>query len=332
MRVFARRMFPELLLLIALACVPLVTQQTYVLHVVVMIFLFAVMGIAWNFIGGYAAQLSLGHAAFVAIGAYTTTILMKSYNITPMVGAAAGTVLAGAAAVLIGYPCFRLRGPYFALSTIAFAEILRILLLHFAGYTGGAEGIPIPFKGQDVWMLQFYSKVPYYYICLAFVVIVFLIARRVEGSKLGYYLSAIREDQDAAESIGIRSYRAKLKALLISAAITSVAGSLYAVVIGYIDPYSVAGTTMSNEIALIAIVGGIGTLWGPVMGATAVIFLTEVTNALLGSTRGGASMVIYGLLLIVIVLARPGGLISLFSASWPFSRRMDSPKGVAAAQ
>lgn len=277
-----------------------------------MIFLFATLGIAWNLIGGYGAQLSLGHSAFLAIGAYASVILLRNYNVTPLVGAGVGAALAAVAAVIIGYPCFRLRGPYFTLSTIAFAEILRILLTHFSDFTGGAEGIPIPFRGQNILNLQFYSKVPYYYLTLGLLIAVFLLARHLERSRLGYHLAAIREDQDAAESLGIRSYRVKLITLVVSAMITAVAGAMYAVIVGYIDPGSTAGQAMATEIAVVAIVGGIGTLWGPILGATVVISLTEITNALLGASRGGASMVLYGLLLMVIVLVRPGGLISFF--------------------
>lgn len=301
-----------LILLLGLIAVPLLVHNNYFQHVALMIFLFAALGIAWNFIGGYGAQLSLGHSAFLAIGAYTSVILLNMYNVTPLVGALVGAVLAAAAAVVIGYPCFRLRGPYFTLSTIAFAEILRILLTHFSDFTGGAEGIPIPFRGQNILNLQFYSKVPYYYLTLGLLVAVFFLARYLERSRLGYHLAAIREDQDAAESLGIRSYRVKLITLIISAVITAIAGTLYAVIVGYIDPSSTAGQAMATEIAVVAIVGGIGTLWGPILGATVVISLTETTNALLGSTRGGASMVLYGLLLMVIVLVRPGGLVSLF--------------------
>lgn len=301
-----------LILLAGLVGAPLVVDNNYFQHVAVMIFLFATLGIAWNFIGGYGAQLSLGHSAFLAIGAYASVILLRTYNVTPLVGALVGAALAAVAAVIIGYPCFRLRGPYFTLSTIAFAEILRILLNHFTDFTGGAEGIPIPFRGQNLLNLQFYSKLPYYYISLGLLVAVFLLAWYIERSRLGYQLTAIREDQDAAESLGIRSYRVKLITLVLSAVITAMVGTLYAVIVGYIDPASTAGQAMATEIAVVAIVGGIGTLWGPILGAAVVISLTETTNALLGSTRGGASMVLYGLLLMVIVLVQPGGLISFF--------------------
>jgi branched-chain amino acid transport system permease protein len=322
-----RTLLSSFILLALLVAAPLVVRNNYFHHVAVMIFLFGTLGIAWNFIGGYGAQLSLGHSAFLAIGAYATVILLRTYHVTPLLGALVGAALAAVAAIVIGYPCFRLRGPYFTLSTIAFAEILRILLNHFTDFTGGAEGIPIPFRGEDLLNLQFYSKLPYYYLTLGFLALVFLLARYLERSRLGYRLAAIREDQDAAESLGIRSYRVKLITLVVSAIVTALAGALYAVIIGYIDPGSTAGHAMATEIAVVAIVGGIGTLWGPILGAAVVISLTEITNALLGSTRGGAGMVLYGVLLMVIVLVRPGGLVSFFRRSEAPGRAAMMAKG-----
>ncbi|MDN5361642.1 MAG: branched-chain amino acid transport system permease protein [Moorella sp. (in: firmicutes)] len=292
---------------------PLLVSQQYYVHMFIMIFIFAAVSVGWNLISGYAAQLSLGHSAFFAIGAYSAVLLVTYKNLTPFIGGLLGILLAIIAALIIGYPCFRLRGPYFTLATIASAEILRILLLHFQSFTGGANGVSIPFKGQQPLFLQFYDKAPYYYFALGLLLAVLFIANKVQKSKTGYYLTAIREDQDAAESLGIKTHQVKLTALLISAAITAVAGILYAFVIGYIDPDSVGGLNLSIEFAVIAIVGGIGTLWGPVIGSVVVILLTELTNMYLGSARSGISMALYGLLLIFVIILRPQGLISLFN-------------------
>lgn len=306
------------LLLAAAASVPMFTDQQYVLNVLTMIFLFSALGIAWNFIGGYAAQLSLGHAVFLAIGAYTTIILFTRYQITPLIGMWVGAVLAVAASVVIGYPCFRLRGPYFTLSTIAFAEILRILLLHYGNFTGGANGLNIPYRGEQPWNLQFDSKASYYFIMLAVLVLFYVLGKVITGSRIGMYLQAIRDDQDAAESLGVKTGNVKLTALMISAGLTGLLGAIYACIIGFVDPGSVASTTMSTQIALVAIVGGVGTLGGPIVGAAVVTGLTEVTNAWLGATRTGTSLTLYGALLMVIVLTRPAGLISLVDLiKWP---------------
>jgi branched-chain amino acid transport system permease protein len=291
---------------------PLVCSNQYYIHTLFMVFLFATMGLGWNLIGGYGAQLSLGHSTFFAIGAYASVLPMIHSGISPLLGGLLGILLACIAAVVIGLPCFRLRGPYFCLATIAAGEITRTLLLHFQDFTGGANGIPLPYHGTDPLRLQFASKAPYYYLALFLLVVVFSIVRWMEKAKVGRYLSAIREDQDAAESLGIKSDRVKLIAYVISGAVTAACGVLYAFTVGYIDPDSVASVNLSVEIAVVVIVGGIGTLWGPVVGATVIVLLTELTNLYLGSLRSGASLALYGLLLMVVVVTRPAGLISLF--------------------
>ena len=295
---------------------PVLVPIPYYVHALFTVFLMATMGLGWNLIGGYGAQLSLGHSVFFSIGAYSAVLLVIYRHVTPFLGVFLGMVLACVAAVLIGLPCFRLRGPFFTLATIAAGEITRTLLLHFQEFTGGANGVPLPFRGNDALFLQFDSKAPYYYIALAMMVAVFLIVRRLETAKIGRYLAAIREDQEAAESLGIQSDRVKMIALLISAAITAVCGVLYAFTLAYIDPDGVASLNLSIEIATVVIVGGIGTLWGPVLGAAVVVLLTELTNMYLGSVSG-ASLVLYGLLLMVVVLVRPRGLISLAERPQP---------------
>lgn len=305
---------------------PLVVTTPYYLHSLLMIFLFGAMGLGWNLIGGYGAQLSLGHSAFFAIGAYTAVLLVIYLRVTPLLGGLAGMLVAAVASVIIGLPCFRLRGPYFSLATIAAAEITRTLLLHFKDFTGGANGIPLPFHGDNLLFLQFNSKAPYYYLALLLLVVVFAVVRMMERAKIGRYLAAIREDQDAAESLGVKSDRVKMIAFMLSAAITAACGVLYAFTLGYIDPDGVASVNLSIEIAVVVIVGGIGTLWGPILGAAVIVALTELTNMYLGALRSGASLVIYGLLLIVVVVAKPTGLISLFDR-W---KAKSSPKELVA--
>ena len=244
-------------------------------------------------------------------------LLMLNFNISPLIGGVLGVALAVLAAALIGLPCFRLRGPYFALATIAAAEITRTLLLHFQTVTGGANGLPIPFRGASAFNLQFATKAPYYYMALALLVAVLLLVRYLERERIGLYLAAIREDQDAAESLGVKTLRVKLIAFMLSAAIAAAAGQIYAFTVAYIDPDGVASINLSVEIAIVVIVGGIGRLWGPVLGSAVVILLTELTNIYLGAMRSGASLVLYGLLLILVILMRPDGLISLFDRLSP---------------
>jgi len=300
---------------------PLVVSTSYYVHILLMVYLFAALGVGWNLIGGYGAQLSLGHSVFFAIGAYVPVLLMLNFKISPLIGGIVGAALAVLAAAVIGLPCFRLRGPYFALATIAAAEIARTLLLHFQTVTGGANGLPIPFRGENAFNLQFTTKVPYYYMALALLVAVFLLVRYLEKERIGLYLAAIREDQDAAESLGVKTMRVKLIAYMLSAAIAAAAGQIYSFTVAYIDPDGVASINLSVEIAIVAIVGGIGRLWGPVLGSAVVILLTELTNIYLGARRSGASLVLYGLLLVIVILLRPDGLISLFDRRSPALNR-----------
>jgi len=310
------KLLPLALLAVVLA-IPVFVHVPYYLHICFMIFLFATMGMGWNLIGGYGAQLSLGHSVFFAIGAYTSVLFVVYKSLTPLVGGLIGMALAVVASVIIGLPCFRLLGPYFALATIASGEITRTLLLHFKDFTAGANGVPIPFHGNNPLFLQFNSKAPYYYLALAMLVVVASIMRLMEKAKIGRYLAAIREDQEAAESLGVKSSQIKMIAFMLSAAIVAACGALYAFTVGYIDPDSVASVNLSIEIAVVVIVGGIGTLWGPVLGAAVIVLLTELTNMFLGGVRGGANLVLYGTLLIVVILLKPEGLIAFFNKFRP---------------
>ncbi len=299
---------PFLLLLVVLA-LPFGIHDDYFLRLATNIFYFGALGCAWNLIGGFGGQLSLAHAALFALGAYPTGLLMINLGVTPLLGGLVGIGAAVLGALIIGYPTFRLRGPYFALGTLAFNEITRILLLYFRDYTRGALGLIVPFKGDNPLNLQFATAQPYYYIGLAILLLAVYAGYRFSRSKMGYYLAAIRGDQDAAESIGIDLTATKLKALALSAAITGLVGVFYTVYIAYIDPESVSSIDLSVKIVLIAIIGGMGTVWGPVLGAAILIPVTEISNALFGSGRAGGSLILYAILLIVIVLFSPRGLI-----------------------
>ena len=299
------------ILLLALLLVPAWLTQRYFLHLWVTFYLFGALAVAWDVIGGYAGQLSLGHAAFFAMGAYTSVLLLQHTGLTPIVGGILGAALATAVAVGIGYVVFRLRGVFFAMSTIAFAEIFRALLLHFRTLTQGDNGLAIPFTGDRPLDLMFRSEVPFYFIALGLLCVTLWVTATMRRSRVGYYLRAIRDDQDAAESLGVVARRAKLAALVASASLTALAGTVYAFDIGFINPDSTASLPLSVEIAIMAIVGGVGSLLGPVVGAGVVVALTQVTNAALGA-RGGASTALYGLLLMITVLIQPSGLAAFW--------------------
>jgi branched-chain amino acid transport system permease protein len=299
--------------LIAFAIVlPLVVTDRFATDIFIRILLFAFIGVAWNLMGGYAKQLSLGHAAYFGLGAYTSTILEIRYGISPWIGMVAGGVVAMLASLPIGAVCFRLRGPYFAIATIATAQVLMLLFLKFRDFAWGAEGTTIPNFGDAPLMMQFDEKSSYYYLALGLLALGLAITYRIEHSWMGYYLVAIGEDEDAAEAIGVNAPRVKRDIYMISAFLTALAGTFYVQYIYFIDPATAFSFNISVEAALVCIVGGIGTLWGPVVGTV----LLETTSALLqswlGSSAGGVQLTVYSLILIGVILWRPSGLLGLF--------------------
>lgn len=302
-----------LLLLLAALVAPLgLDPQGYPIRVLTLVFLFAAMGQAWNLIGGLGNQVSLGHAAFFGVGAYASTILLKSYGVTPWLGMLVGGLLAVVVALVMSVPTFRLRGHYFALATLAAGEVMRVIAISWREVTGGPVGMSVPFLGESFAMFQFRATTPYYYIMLAALLVVSLVFWRVQSGRIGYFLRALRENPDAAEVIGVDTYQVKLRVMLLSAFLTALLGTLYAQFIYFFDPDSVFGvTSVSVRMALIAIVGGLGIVWGPIVGAAFLVPLQEFANTVLGNSAAGVSQLFYGVLLIVVILLNPRGLIAL---------------------
>ena len=302
-----------LCVLVAAALVLPLVASPFGIDIGIRVLLFAFIGVAWNLMGGYAKQLSLGHAAFFGLGAYTSTILLIRFDISPWIGMLAGGIVAMLASLPIGALCFRLRGPYFAIATIATAQVLMLLFLKFRDFAWGAEGTTIPNLGDAPLMMQFDGKAPYYYIALALLAIGLAITYAIERSWMGYYLVAVGEDEDAAEAVGVDALRMKRHIYLISAFLTALAGTFYVQYIYFIDPNVAFSFNISVEAALVSIVGGIGTLWGPVVGTV----LLEPTSALLqswlGSSRGGIQLTVYSLILIAVILYRPAGLVGVLT-------------------
>jgi branched-chain amino acid transport system permease protein len=263
--------------------------------------------------GGYAKQLSLGHAAFFGLGAYTSTILLIRFGISPWIGIVAGGLVAMLASLPIGALCFRLRGPYFAIATIATAQVLMLLFLKFRDFAWGAEGTTLPNLGDAPLMMQFESRAAYYYLALALLALGLAITYGIERSWMGFYLVAVGEDEDAAEAVGVDTIKIKRHVYLISAFLTALGGTFYVEYIYFIDPNIAFSFNVSVEAALVSIVGGVGTLWGPVIGTV----LLEATSALLqswfGSGHGGVQLTVYSLILIAVILWRPSGLIGFFT-------------------
>ncbi|MEI6226290.1 MAG: branched-chain amino acid ABC transporter permease [Deltaproteobacteria bacterium] len=319
---------------VALAVVPKFVESPYALQMMVLFFLAVIQGEAWNLIGGYGGQYSVGHAAYFGIGAYTVIVLLQSKGVAPWWGLFPALLLAVLVAAIVGSITFRLRGPYFVLASIAVAEIFRLAALNWKQLTNGAEGILLsgipPLVIAGVQITDFSTKVPFYYMGLALAVITVLVTIWFQGSKLGYYLQAIREDQDAANSLGIPLTFYKNVALMISALFTAFAGALYGLYVGFIDPQTALGLDISVQIVLTAIIGGIGTILGPVIGAALLVALSEalrsnaLTDVLVGigivnpaSTIGQflrdnlshAHMLIYGVLVALTILYMPDGVL-----------------------
>jgi len=305
---------------------PLLVTNRFATDIFIRILLFAFIGVAWNLMGGYAKQLSLGHAAYFGLGAYTSTILEIRFGISPWLGMVAGGVVAMLASLPIGWLCFRLRGPYFSIATIATAQVLMLLFLKFRDFAWGAEGTTIPNFGDAPLMMQFDDKSSYYYVALGLLALGLIITYRIEHSWMGYYLVAIGEDEDAAEAVGVNAPRIKRDIYMISAFLTALAGTFYVQYIYFIDPATAFSFNISVEAALVSIVGGIGTLWGPVVGTV----LLETTSALLqswlGGSAGGVQLTVYSLILIAVILWRPSGLLGVFSDVYRRMTRARPPR------
>jgi branched-chain amino acid transport system permease protein len=289
---------------------------SYALSIFVFIFFFGFLGQAWNIVGGYAGQLSIGHAAFVGIGAYTAAILARDTGLTPWIGMFVGGAVAALLGAVIGYLGFRfgLRGFYFALLTVAFAEIARIVTANVE-LTGGALGLYITFTG-DPRQFQFGSNRPHYYIALALMLVATGVAAWMERHRFGVYLAAIREDEVASEALGVNTFKYKMLAIVVSAFLTGMGGTFYAFYFLSLQPNTVFGIPLSVDITLRAIVGGSGTLLGPILGSFLLTPLAEVSRAYF--SRGGwtgAHLIAYGILLIVVVLFLPQGV-------YPYLRRL----------
>jgi branched-chain amino acid transport system permease protein len=278
--------------------VPLIIQDDYSLQILFRVFLFAALGLAWNLVGGYAGQLSLGHAAYFGVGAYGLALFSK-IGINPRISVVLGVVLAVMSATLIGSVSFRLRGPYFALCTIAFAEVLRLVAKNLPNVTGGDVGTQVP-----LLFTQSSSKA-FYVSAVLLTAVAFAITARIERSKFGYYLMAIREDQDTALSVGVNTSRYKLWSLLISAAITALGGALYASLFLFIVPAQVLAMEVSTEIAIVAMLGGAGTLFGPIVGSIVLETAAEIFKNIFKE----AHLLIYGVLIVVVVLFLPEGIM-----------------------
>lgn len=303
----ARLLIPVLLAAMAW---PLAVHDVFFQRIGALVLLAAISASAWNLIGGYAGQVSIGHAIFFGAGAYSSLVVFNQLGWPPIAGVPVGIAVSLLLSVIVGTPTFRLRGHYFSMATIAAAELIRILATNWP-LIGAAVGLMGPAAPRSVADLTFRSPLPYYYLFLAVLVLLLGVTAAMERSRMGYYLRAIRSGDRAARSLGVPVLRYKQYALMLSAAFTAVAGSLYAIMVGFADPDSALGILVSVKMVIVAALGGAGTLFGPLIGAILLIPLEEWTNAQFGGSGTGITYVVYGAIILLIARFEPGGLLDL---------------------
>ncbi len=312
---FEQRRRRQLYMAAGIACfiavLPFGMKDVYMQNILILTLMYAALSQAWNILGGYCGQISLGHAIYFGLGAYTSTILLTRVGISPWIGMIVGGILAAGLALILGYQFFRLKGHYFSIATIVVAET-AFLIVHNWEWTGAALGIQIPAAADNWTNLQFgRNKLPYIWFALGLACVTWYVTWLIEDSKWGYWWRAVKDNPEAAESLGVVVFESKMAAAALSAFFTAIGGAFYAQFVSYIDPDSVMAFHFSLLMALPAVLGGIGTLWGPALGAAVLIPLTELTRSYAGGTGNGLDLIIYGILIMFISLMRPEGLQSL---------------------
>jgi branched-chain amino acid transport system permease protein len=292
------------------ALIPQLTSSGVALNFVMMVLYAALMAQAWNILGGFGGQFSFGHALFFGTGAYLQAIAQMQWGLSPWLALLIAILGGATVAVFIGALSFRygLKGSYFALVTLAFAEVFRILATSVQ-FTGGGVGLMVPLK-PSIGNMQFADRTGYIYLILFFVIIALIVTRWLKISRFGAYLQAVRDNEDAARAIGVNPFKIKLTAIALSAVFMAAAGAFYVQVFQYIDPSIAYGSHTSVEALVAAIVGGLGTVWGPLLGALALHVLADLTRNLVGSLPG-INMIIYGIVLLIIVMFSPKGIAGL---------------------
>lgn len=303
-----------------LLLIPILITDSFLLNALILVCIYSTVAQSWNLLGGYAGQLSFGHAVFFGIGAYTSSILLSRHAVIPWVGAPVGAAIATALSVVIGYATFRLRRHFFALATLALGEIVRITFLNW-DYVGTAIGLylPLHYRGTLTYMM-WDAKGPYYFLAVGLLALATVITAVIDRGRMGIYLKAINQDEDAAQALGLDAFSYKQWALGTSAALSALAGSLYAQFVLYIDPYTVMGSRISLLVVVIAMIGGRGTIAGPVLGGAFIILFTENSRSALGKFGQGYDFALLGLAVMLLALYEPNGLIGLLRRLRPHPR------------
>lgn len=316
------------IVLAILLALPLITKNNYIIHIAVQMFFFGYLGQSWNLMCGYTGQLSFGHAAFFGLGAYTSTLLLLRLGVTPWIGMLAGALLAALLGLGIGAVSFKYgaRGVFFAFITMALGEIMRLLALYWDRLTNGAEGLLIPLAGQNLAMLSITreNRFIYYYIMLAMLVGCTLLAYKIRKIRFGYYLLALRENEDAAEMIGVDVFRYKLSAVAVSAFLTALAGTFYAHYYQHFEPQDVFGIPVSFNMIFPVIIGGGDYMLGPILGSIILALFEEGSRAIMPQMMHGFHRILYGVIIVLVIIYLPNGLMELFSRRTARGRRKAS--------
>ncbi len=300
----------------AVALIPAVTSSGVVLNVAIMTLYAALLGQAWNILAGFGGQFSFGHAVFFGTGAYAAAVLQARFGWNAWAALPAALALGAAVGGFIGALSFRygLRGSYFALVTLAFAEVFRILANNVQ-FTGAGVGLMIKLE-PGAARFQFADRAGYLYVILAFVLVGLLVSWWLKHSRYGAWLQAVRDNEDSAAALGVNVFAVKLQAIMLSGALTAAAGVFYVQYFQYIDPSLAYGPAVSVEALLGPIVGGLGTVWGPLLGAAVLHLLGEATRGLVSSLPG-INLIVYGVLLVLMLLFLPRGIMGLVKCSRP---------------
>ena len=293
--------------------IPLFVKTPYIINIFVLVFYVSTMSMAWNILGGMTGQNSLGLAAYMGIGAYTVCLIVSKAGWNPWVASILAMLVTGLIAGVIFFPCFILKGPYFTLVSIAFAESLRQFIIN-SEFFGRASGVGLPFGKDSLALFRFTSKVPYYYAGMIMMIAVYIIMKKIDGSKIGFALKTIREDEDAAAAIGINPTKYKVLAVVISAVVAGFVGFFYASYIRYIDP-DLMVQAKSTEFVLPAVVGGAAFVEGPLVGGLIMIPLSEFLRANYARVLPGINMIMYAVVLLVVIRFRPSGILGWYMDS-----------------
>ena len=310
-----RWFWPAAWLLVALAF-PLVAQTPFLQRLGALVLLYAVAASAWNIVGGYAGQISVGHVVFFGCGAYGALAGYNHFGLPPIAGIPLGVAVSVGIAALVGVPTLRLSGHYFSMATIAVAELVRLMVTN-TQWLGAAVGLSGPVVPRTVLDFSFISAVPYYYLFLAVLLATLAVTWHMENSRMGFYLRAIKDSERAARSLGAAAGRYKLYAFMLSAGLTAVAGGMYAMLFGFVDPESGLGILISVKLLIMAALGGAGFLFGPLVGAAILVPLEEYSNNLLGGNGAGLTFVVYGAVIMLLARFQPGGLLDLLHRRRP---------------